>query len=353
MPPSQPTVEEDSRGMATQFRILGPVEALVDRRPATLGAPKQRALLALLLVNRRRVVPAEQLIDGLWGEEPPASALQSLQVYVHGLRRALGSERIETTGRGYRAVVAEEELDLDRFERTLERGRAALEAGRAEDAADDLREALAIWRGSPLAGLPEEARRAAEAERLEELRLTALELRYDAELASGRHDAVVAELETLTSEHPYRERFLQTLSRSIATPAASSPTTSASSRAPPCRNWSARSCSRTRGSPLRRLRRARHGRCRSRPRRSSAAGSSWPPSVRCSATKGRGSSRSRAPEEPGRHASGSRSRRRSSPSCGTGPSSSASRPFRARSCSFPRSPRRSTCERASGRSPRT
>src|SRR5438128_848214 len=99
--------------MATQFRILGPVEALVDRRPATLGAPKQRALLALLLVNRRRVVPAEQLIDGLWGEEPPASALQSLQVYVHGLRRALGSERIETTGRGYRAVVAEEELDLD------------------------------------------------------------------------------------------------------------------------------------------------------------------------------------------------------------------------------------------------
>src|SRR5437763_870564 len=195
--------------MATQFRILGPGEALVDRRPATLGAPKQRALLALLLVNRRRVVPAEQLIDGLWGEEPPASALQSLQVYVHGLRRALVSERIETTGRGYRAVVAEEELDLDRFERTLERGRAALEAGRAEDAADDLREALAIWRGSPLAGLPEEARRAAEAERLEELRLTALELRYDAELTSGRHDAVVAELETLTSEHPYRERFLQ------------------------------------------------------------------------------------------------------------------------------------------------
>ena len=126
--------------MATQFRILGPVEALVDRRPATLGAPKQRALLALLLVNRRRVVPAEQLIDGLWGEEPPASALQSLQVYVHGLRRALGSERIETAGRGYRAVVTEEELDLDRFERTLERGRAALEAGRAEDAADDLRE---------------------------------------------------------------------------------------------------------------------------------------------------------------------------------------------------------------------
>src|SRR5690348_2364013 len=180
--------------MATQFRILGPVEALVDGSPAALGAPKQRALLALLLVNRRRVVPAEQLIDGLWGEKPPASALQSLQVYVHGLRRALGGERIETAGRGYRAAVGEEELDLDRFERALERGRAALEADRPDDAAEDLREALAIWRGSALADLPDDARRAAEAERLEELRLTALELRYEAELACGRHDAVVAEL---------------------------------------------------------------------------------------------------------------------------------------------------------------
>ena len=194
--------------MAAQFRILGPVEAVVDGAPAALGAPKQRALLALLLVNRRRVVTAEQLIDGLWGEAPPASALQSLQVYVHGLRRAVGGDRIETAGRGYRAVVAEEELDLDRFERTLERGRAALEAGRAEDAADDLRDALAVWRGPALAGLPEEVRRA-EAEPLEELRLTALELRYEAELACGRHDSVVAELETLTAEQPYRERFLR------------------------------------------------------------------------------------------------------------------------------------------------
>jgi predicted ATPase/DNA-binding SARP family transcriptional activator len=195
--------------MAAQFRILGPVEALVDGEPCALGAPKQRGLLALLLVNRRRVVTAEQLVDGLWGEAPPASALQSLQVYVHGLRRALGAGRIETAGRGYRVVVGEDELDLDRFERTFERGRAALEAGRAEDAADDVREALAIWRGPALAGLPEETRRAAEADRLEELRLTALELRYDAELGCGRHDAVVAELEALTAEQPYRERLVQ------------------------------------------------------------------------------------------------------------------------------------------------
>jgi predicted ATPase/DNA-binding SARP family transcriptional activator/Tfp pilus assembly protein PilF len=195
-----------------QFRILGPIQALLDDgMAAALGAPKQRGLLALLLVNRRRVVTADQLIDGLWGEEPPASALQSLQVYVHGLRRALGAERIETAGRGYRVVVGEDELDLDRFERTLGRGRAALEAGRPDDAADDLRDALAVWRGPALADLPEEMRRAAEAERLEELRLTALELRFDAELACGRHDTVVAELESLTAEHPYRERFLEQL----------------------------------------------------------------------------------------------------------------------------------------------
>jgi DNA-binding SARP family transcriptional activator len=193
--------------MAAHFRVLGPVEAVVDGSSVALGAPKQRALLGLLLINRRRLVSAEALIDGLWGERPPASATQSLQVYVHGLRRAVGAGRIETVGRGYRAVVAEEELDLDRFERSVERGRAALEAGRAYDAADELREALAIWRGPALADLPEETRRA-EAEPLEELRLTALELRYDAELASGRHDAVVPELEALTAEEPFRERFL-------------------------------------------------------------------------------------------------------------------------------------------------
>jgi predicted ATPase/DNA-binding SARP family transcriptional activator/Tfp pilus assembly protein PilF len=195
--------------MAAQFRILGAVEVLVDGTPAALGAPKQRAVLAMLLVNRRRVVSADALVDGLWGESPPASAVQSLQVYIHGLRRAVGAERIETAGRGYRAAVSEDELDLDRFERGLERGRAALEAGRAEDATDELRQAMALWRGSALADLPEESRRAAEADRLDELRLTALELRYDAELASGRHDTVVAELEALTAEHPYHERFLE------------------------------------------------------------------------------------------------------------------------------------------------
>ena len=192
-----------------QFRVLGPVEALLDGEPAALGAPKQRALLALLLVNRGRVVSADQLVDGLWGEAPPASALQSLQVYVHGLRRALGTERIETAGRGYRAVVGEGELDLDRFESALTQGRTALEAGRASDAADDLRDALALWRGPALADLPEEARRGRRGG-------TARRAPLDGVRAPVRRGAcaaaatmlVVPELERITAEHPYRERFL-------------------------------------------------------------------------------------------------------------------------------------------------
>jgi predicted ATPase/DNA-binding SARP family transcriptional activator len=194
---------------SVEFRILGSLEAVTGGKPADLGAPKQRALLAVLLADGGRVVPRERLVDALWGEDPPASAVQSLQVYVHGLRRALGADRIETAGAGYRVVVGEGELDLDRFEHALEHGRDAIQAGSAEEAAVELGEALALWRGPALADLPHEARTAAGAERMEELRLVALELRNDAELACGRHQALVAELDLLVAEHPYRERFLE------------------------------------------------------------------------------------------------------------------------------------------------
>ena len=192
-----------------ELRILGPLEAIADGRPARLGAPKQRTVLAMLLTSRGSVVSRERLVDALWGDEPPASAVQSLQVYVHGLRRALGSERLETAGAGYRAVFEEGELDLDRFERALERGRRSLEQGDAEHAAAEVRHALELWRGPALADLPAEARATAGAERLEELRLAALELRNDAELACGRHQELVAELDALVAEHPFRERFLE------------------------------------------------------------------------------------------------------------------------------------------------
>src|SRR6188508_2624823 len=149
---------------SVEFRILGSLEAVTGGTPADLGAPKQRALLAVLFADGGRVVPRERLVDALWGEDPPASAVQSLQVYVHGLRRALGADRIETAGAGYRVVVGEGELDLDRFERALEHGRDALQAGRPEEAAAELGEALALWRGPALADLPHEARTAAGAE---------------------------------------------------------------------------------------------------------------------------------------------------------------------------------------------
>jgi DNA-binding SARP family transcriptional activator len=192
-----------------QFSLLGPVGASVDGQSVPLGAPKQRALLAVLLLGRGSVVSRDRLIDALWSEDPPASAAKSLQVYVHGLRRVLGAERIERAGAGYRIRLEDGELDLERFERGVERGRRALEAGDTEEAADELRRALALWQGPALADLPPEESIAAEAERLEESRLAAFELRNDAELASGRHDAIVAELDSLVTEHPYRERFLE------------------------------------------------------------------------------------------------------------------------------------------------
>src|SRR5262249_42771167 len=160
--------------------------------------PKQRALLALLLLRRNEVVSRERLVDAIWGEGPPDSAANSLQVYVHGLRRVLGAERIERNGGGYRVNVTPEELDPARFEGPVRRAKETL-GSRPADAADDLREALALWRGAPLADLAGE-HVAAEAQRLEESRLGAIELRNDAELAAGRHEELLPELAALVAE---------------------------------------------------------------------------------------------------------------------------------------------------------
>ncbi len=190
-----------------EFRILGPVEAVGDDGPLPLGAPKQRALLALLLLNANTVVSRDRLVDALWGDEPPRSAVSSLQVYVHGLRRALGAERIERHGTGYRLPLDPAELDLGRFERLVEQATAALASGRAADAAEDLRRALTFWIGAPLADLAGEPVHETEATQLEERGLRAIELLHDAELALGRHDELVPELERLIATEPYRERF--------------------------------------------------------------------------------------------------------------------------------------------------
>ena len=190
-----------------EFRVLGQVAAAGDDGPLTLGAPKQRALLAFLLLNANAVVPRDRLVDVLWGDEPPQSAVSSLQVYVHGLRKVLGPERIERHGTGYRLQLEPEELDLARFERLVEGAARALASGRAPDAAEDLRRALDIWTGEPLADLAGEPVHGTEAPQLEERRLRAVELRHDAALALGDHDALVPELERLIAAEPYRERF--------------------------------------------------------------------------------------------------------------------------------------------------
>ena len=140
-----------------EFRILGPLEAEQDGRLVPLGGRKQRALLALLLLHANAVVPRDRLIDEIWGDEPPETARTALQVYVSQLRKALGGERIETRAPGYRVRTEPDALDLERFERLAAEGRDALAGGDAERSADALREALALWRGTPLAewrGMP-------------------------------------------------------------------------------------------------------------------------------------------------------------------------------------------------------
>ena len=193
--------------MVDEFRILGPVEVLVEGRPVGLGAPKQRAVLAKLLLARGAVVSRDQLVDAVWGDGPPESAAAALQVYVHGLRRALGAERIERHGSGYHVRLAQGELDLERFEGLLARAERALAAGDADDAAADVQAALELWRGPALSDLADEPLGVAEAGPLEDSRLRALELRNQARLALGEHDALVGELERLIADEPYRERL--------------------------------------------------------------------------------------------------------------------------------------------------
>jgi predicted ATPase/DNA-binding SARP family transcriptional activator len=160
-----------------------------------------------LLLEAGRVVSRDRLVDALWGESPPKSATTSLQVYVHGLRQALGADRIETHGVGYSMRTEPGELDLEQFERLVERGRRALEEDRPADSAEDLRRALDLWHGPALADLDGEPIAEAQTGRLEDLRLRAVELHNDSELVLGRHDALLAELESLVAEHPYRERL--------------------------------------------------------------------------------------------------------------------------------------------------
>jgi predicted ATPase/DNA-binding SARP family transcriptional activator len=191
------------------FRILGPLEVIADGRSHSIGSGKQRALLAILLLRANEPVATDTLLELLWGERAPAASRKSLQAYVSRLRKGLGSadHRIVTRPNGYMLRVGPGELDLERFETLAEQGRRALAADDPKRAAGLLREALELWRGPPLADLRFEAFAQPEIHRLEELRLAALEDRLDADLESGRHAELAAELEALVDEHPLRERL--------------------------------------------------------------------------------------------------------------------------------------------------
>jgi len=184
-----------------EFRVLGPLEIADGERRLALGGPRRRAVAALLLLDANRVVPVERLVDGVWGDDPPATAVGSLQNHVLRLRRELG-DRIVTRAPGYVLRVEPGELDLDRFQRLVGDARSR----EPERAATMLRQALALWRGSPLSDLAGEPVAAAVAH-LDELRLDALERRIDADLELGRHADLVGELESLVGEHPFRERL--------------------------------------------------------------------------------------------------------------------------------------------------
>jgi predicted ATPase len=183
------------------------LQVVDDGRAVALGSGRQTRLLASLLLSAGEVVSRDRLIDALWHERAPATAANALQVQVHALRKLLGQDRVATEGPGYRLRVEPGELDLERFERLVARGRSELAAGDAESSSTTFREALALWRGPALADVAYDSFAQGEVARLEELRLVALEERIEADLALAGHDQLVAELESLVSVHPGRERL--------------------------------------------------------------------------------------------------------------------------------------------------
>lgn len=189
-----------------EYRLLGPVTAYLDGDELSVSGRKPRALLAMLLLQANRPVSRDLLIEGLWGESPPAAAGHTLDGYVSTLRRLLGAERILRKPPGYQIRLDPGELDLARFEAHLEAGSAALARGAADEAGELLRAALSEWRGTALADVLDAPFAAAAARDLEERRLLAVEQRLEAELACGAGRELVAELKALVREQPFRER---------------------------------------------------------------------------------------------------------------------------------------------------
>jgi DNA-binding SARP family transcriptional activator len=195
-----------------EFRILGPVEVIDGGRAVALGPSKQRALLAVLLLHVNEVVSRDRLINDLWGEHAPQTAAASLHTYVSQLRKLLEADSAEpkvlrTRAPGYVLELDVEQVDLKRFELLARRGKSELAAGDPGSAAATFADALSLWRGEPLQEFGSAPFALAESLRLQELHISTLEDRIEADLARGRDDALVGELETLVVAHPYRERL--------------------------------------------------------------------------------------------------------------------------------------------------
>jgi DNA-binding SARP family transcriptional activator len=197
-----------------EFSILGPLEVRDQDRRIEVTSPKERLVLAVLVVHANEIVSVGRLIEVLWGDNPPATAANTLQTYVSHLRRALEPDRspraqyglLCTRGHGYELAVPPEAIDAVRFERLARAGRDALPAAPAR-AAEILRAARALWRGEPLADFSFELFAQSEITRLTELRAAAEEDRVEAELALGRHAALCGELNQAVIERPLRERL--------------------------------------------------------------------------------------------------------------------------------------------------
>ena len=217
------TVDDDGAGNAFprvggirvvefELRILGPVQAVRDGRDVPLGGPRQRAVLALLVLDAGRTVPAGQLAEALWQGRPPPGAAKTLRSYMSRLRTVLAPEiAVTARGGGYALIAESGQVDAGRFERLVGAGQGALGLGEAAPAAGRFAEALALWRGRALADVADVEPLALEAARLEELRLVAVEGHAEARIALGLHGEVVAELERLVAEYPVRERLWRLL----------------------------------------------------------------------------------------------------------------------------------------------
>ena len=203
---------------AALFRILGPVEVWTGQDRAKIGAGKQRSVLATLLLRPGEVVSTDALIDQVWPDKPPARAANLVSVYVYHLRRLIGDVEgrvLVTRAPGYQVVLRAGELDADQFARLVSTGRRMLAEGEPGRAVDLLDEAIGLWRGRALADVAATPLVAAEADRLEESRVEALELRADASLACGRAAEVVPEMRRLVADYPLREKLWALLIRAL------------------------------------------------------------------------------------------------------------------------------------------